>query len=44
MTSGVVTPKIRAVKMWPNSWSSTHRNSRIMKRSPLHAACGPPDT
>ena len=27
----VFTPKARAVKMWPNSWASTHRNTSRMK-------------
>ena len=32
MTSGVRTPKARAVRMWPNSCASTQRNRSTMKR------------
>ena len=42
VTSGVDTPNARAVKMWPNSWASTHANSRTRKTSPCHAVSGPP--
>ena len=43
ITSGVATPKARAVKMWPNSWASTQANSSTTKiRLPI-AASGPPE-
>src|SRR5216684_3686389 len=44
VTSGVATPKARAVKMWPNSCATTHANSRTRKTSPCQAASGPPVT
>jgi hypothetical protein len=44
ITSGVITPNLRAVKMWPNSCSSTHRNNSTMNNSPLQAAAAPPET
>ena len=37
-TSGVTTPKMRAVKMWPNSCGSTHRNTSRMKIRLFQAA------
>src|SRR6516164_3201489 len=44
VTSGVDTPKARAVKMWPNSCATTHANSSTRKTSPCQAASGPPVT
>src|SRR5262245_24513482 len=43
-TSGVVTPKARAVKMWPNSCATTQANSSSMKASACQADSGPPAT
>jgi hypothetical protein len=43
VTVGVVTPKRRAMKMWPNSCASTQANSRIMNPRLVHAACEPPE-
>src|SRR5712671_5274292 len=43
VTSGVATPKARAVKMWPNSCASTQANKSTMKARADHAACGPPE-
>ena len=43
VTSGVATPKARAMKMWPNSCASTQANSRIMNARLDHAASGPPE-
>ncbi len=43
VTSGVATPKARAVKMWPNSWASTQANRRTMKIRLCIAASGPPE-
>ena len=43
VTSGVGTPKARAVKMWPNSCSSTQRNSSTMKARLFQAASAPPE-
>ena len=42
VTSGVATPKARAVKMWPNSCASTQRKSSTRKMRPLQAASAPP--
>src|SRR5215471_17365838 len=44
VTSGVDTPKARAVKMWPNSCATTHANSSTRNTSPCQADCGPPVT
>ena len=43
ITSGVETPKARAVKMCPNSCSSTHRNSSTTNTSAPQAAGRPPE-
>ena len=42
VTSGVATPKARAVKMWPNSCATTQANNSSMKSRPCQAASGPP--
>ena len=41
VTSGVLTPKRRAVRIWPNSCSNTHANSSTMK-STFRKAASPP--
>ena len=42
VTVGVVTPNRRAMKMWPNSWATTHAKSSNMNTSEFHAASAPP--
>ena len=42
MTSGVRTPKRRAIRMWPNSWNSTQANSASSESAASSAPDGPP--
>jgi len=43
VTSGVGTPKARAVRIWPNSWASTQANTSTMNRSVPQAVAAPPE-
>src|SRR5215471_8218907 len=44
ITSGVDTPKARAVKMWPNSCATTQANRSTRKARLCQAVSGPPAT
>jgi hypothetical protein len=42
VTSGVAMPKRRAIRIWPNSWATTHAKRAATKTTFAAAAVGPP--